>query len=43
MNLWLQTRRYFCHRCGAVYVHDQAHAHAVYVCPMRPKREQPKR
>jgi predicted RNA-binding Zn-ribbon protein involved in translation (DUF1610 family) len=36
MNRWLQTKRYQCPSCGAIYLHDRAHHHAVFECPNRP-------
>lgn len=36
MNRWLQTRIYACRACGAQYVHDKGHHHAVFECPNRP-------
>lgn len=36
MNRWLQTRIYACRACGAQYLHDKAHRHAVFMCPNRP-------
>jgi len=34
-NRWLQTKQYRCPRCGAIYLHDKAHPHAVFECPSR--------
>lgn len=36
MNRWQQTKRYTCPACGASYLHDRAHHHAVFHCPARP-------
>lgn len=36
MNYWLQTKLFACTACGAQYVHDKAHHHAVFMCPNRP-------
>lgn len=35
MNRWLQTEEYTCPNCGVKYLHDKAHWHAAYRCPMR--------
>jgi hypothetical protein len=37
MNRWLQTKTYTCPACGARYLHDKAHHHAVFLCPARRK------
>lgn len=34
-NHWLQSKKYACLECGAIYLHDQAHRHAVFACPAR--------
>lgn len=43
MNLWFQSRLFRCPSCGAVYLHDKGHHHAVFECPLRPmmKRRMP--
>lgn len=34
MNRWLQSKQFRCHRCGALYLHDEGHRHACHECPM---------
>lgn len=31
-----QTKRFYCDKCGAVYLHDDAHAHVQHLCEERP-------
>ena len=33
---WLQTKQYRCPKCHAIYLHDDAHHHAVFTCSQRP-------
>ncbi len=33
---WLLRKQYRCPRCGASYVHDRAHHHDLFLCPLRP-------
>lgn len=35
MNHWMQRKLYECPACHAKYLHDRAHEHAVYLCPLR--------
>lgn len=35
MNRWLQSKIYQCPLCGAEYLHDKAHGHAVFFCRER--------
>jgi hypothetical protein len=37
MNLWKQTRRYTCHKCGASYLHDRGYEHNLFTCTQRPR------
>ncbi len=36
MKIRRQTKRFSCDKCGAVYLHDDGHHHAVFTCPQRP-------
>ena len=41
MNHWLQSKQYVCPKCLTRYLHDQAHHHACFECPMRPLTKRP--
>ncbi len=36
MKIRRQTKLYRCVACGQTYLHDDAHNHAVFSCPLRP-------
>lgn len=32
-----QTKQYSCIACGSSYLHDDAYAHTLFLCELRPK------
>ena len=35
MNHWIQSKLYVCPRCKAMYLHDKAYHHALFLCLKR--------